>query len=469
MRIVLHLSVAITVIAALLCPPPASAGRYERLQKHVAELEARVAELESGQSALDSRLAKATPAPKEKVIAQLQARIEELESRLEQLSSLEHDVDQLSTSLEEIEAKAQAPAPAPAMRVAALDLEDLGADSEPAPPAVEVLTDEEGEFLAISGFGDLVYEIQQETEGNDAETYNIGQAELDLESTFDPRFEIAAAIAFDAEGNQFGLGAFSVDFHIFGNEEDHFHSLEGVDHSGLIVGQFDIPFGIDWQLYPSIDRRLVSTPLVVENTHGGWNDLGVQGYLESGPFNAVAYFTNGFEYEEECAGLCANPIDLESGRAFGGRLGLKPSEAFEIGGSYSYLPSREVVAESDINSEKMTLFGADVQIHTGDLSLRGEYIAHGVDLEYTGASATPLTESMTHSGFYTQAMYEFDEYFLIARYDNYSPDEVGAEDQRRLSAGAGWVLRQNCELRMEYQANREDSENLAYVQVAVGF
>jgi len=122
--------------------------------------------------------------------------------------------------------------------------------------------------LQIYGFGDLLANFQKE---NDGETFNIGQAEVDLESDLTDKFSMALAIAYD-EGN-FTIGAFTADYNIWSASETT-PSLWGIENVTIGGGQFDVPFGIDYHVYPSIDHKLVSTPLVVESTHDSWNDLG---------------------------------------------------------------------------------------------------------------------------------------------------------------------------------------------------
>ncbi len=295
--------------------------------------------------------------------------------------------------------------------------------------------------IEISGFGDFMYSAHQDNIAGD--NYEMGQVEVDLETNISEKVVIGAAIAYDAEGESFGLGAFTVDFRLFGKGDDHFRSASDIEHSGIIVGQFDVPFGIDWHVYPSIDRKLVTAPLAVENSHDGWNDYGVQGYLESENFNAVAYGTNGFGYE-----------DAETSMSVGGRLGLLPLGLLEIGGSFAHF----IKGDDDMG---MSLMGADLQFSHNSLSLKGEYIAHKINL--------PATESVTTSGFYGQGMYDFGKVFLVARYGRFSPNIAGENTLQRFSAGAGWVILENCELRFEYQINSEENDNATFLQGVVAF
>ncbi len=305
--------------------------------------------------------------------------------------------------------------------------------------------------LEISGFGDVYSESRQDGESGD--NFALGQVEVDFETNIDEKIVIGAAIAFDVESETFGLGAFTVDFHLWDSDGGHFQPVQGIDHSGVIAGQFDVPFGIDWYVYPSIDRKLVTVPLVVENTHDGWNDYGLIGYMDNRYFNTVLYGANGFGYESG-VDLNGDPIEINMNFSTGARVGMTPHEYFEIGGSYAGFFNEE-------NKIDMSLLGADLQFNYQGFSAKGEYIAHGIGLE--GDS------SVTNTGFYGQGMYDFGKYYAVARYGVFSPDEDGVDDINRTSIGVGWVPTDAFQLRYEYQANSEDADDVSYFQLAVGF
>lgn len=304
--------------------------------------------------------------------------------------------------------------------------------------------------LEFCGFGDVYYALG--TEDTDERGFEIGQVEIDVEAMIDDKVCIGGAVAYDPGTETFGLGAFTIDFHLFGGEGDHFRPSAALDHSGIIIGQFDVPFGIDWHVYPSIDRHLVSGPLVVEQTHDFWNDLGAQAYIEQKWLNAVVYGTNGFGYETiDTAGM---PVEVAMKMAVGGRVGLTPHEAVEIGGSYAGFFDQD-------NSLDMSLMGIDLQLTYTGFSLKAEYIIH--DIGQAGDT------TISNSGFYGCGEYSFGNFFVTARYGIFSPDEEDTDDLTRLSAGAGWIVREGCELRFEYQNNTGEDNDAAFFQVAAGF
>ncbi len=321
--------------------------------------------------------------------------------------------------------------------------------------------------IEITGFGDIYYIVQPADDGID--DFNFGQVELDVETSIQEKVFVSAAIALDPESRTFGLGAFTVDLHIFGNDGNHFRR-GGLDHSGVILGLFDVPFGIDWQVYPSIDRKLVSSPLVVENTHDSWNDCGVQGYLEHGRLGVTLFVTNGTGYEigYDASGAWlgynnlgynnTNPIittdAVEMTKAIGGHLGIKPHDLVEIGLSYAGFLDQD-------DQVDMSLTGIDIQFHYNDLHCKGEYIVH--DLGLNGDN------EISNSGFYAQGWYEFSSVFIVGRYDMFSPDIASVEEFNRLSIGFGWVIIEGVGLRVEHQINSEEDSDVSFFQTVVAF
>ena len=215
-------------------------------------------------------------------------------------------------------------------------------------------------------------------------------------------------------------------------------------------GQYDVPFGIDWKVYPSIDRKLVSVPLVVENTHNGWNDLGGYLFAEDDWGNLSAFVANGFCFEgEDCFG---DELETENKFSVGGRLGLTPFEQLEIGGSYASI-------EGQAGSHYMDLIGGDIQFAIGDLEMKAEYIAHRFHLVGN--------EKFTNDGFYWQGLYNVKQWYVVGRYGEFLPDG-SRTDISRFSSGIGCSVNQALQLRIEYQINNA-SENGMMFQAAVSF
>ncbi len=328
-------------------------------------------------------------------------------------------------------------------------------------PAAEVLTKEKN--VTLSGFGDVLLISDERAE--DECDFALGQVEVDLDTAFQDRIYASVAIAYDPQLDSFGLGAFTLDYHLFGTDGPHFRRGGPIDHSGIIAGRFDVPFGIDWQVLPSIDRHLVSTPLVVDRTHDSWSDVGAQVYASIGPVDASLYATNGWDYDaahllspEQLADtMVVSSVIAEAG--FGARLAVRPLEGLELGGSVARIDGKG----KDVG---MWLIGGDLQFTQGVFRLRGEYIHHTIDLAGFG-------EHRNH-GLYLQGMFDFGLWFLVGRLDDIECEdrENVAEmltEPNRISAGVGLRLIEGCQLRGEYQIHANDVPDRAMLQVVVGY
>ena len=244
-----------------------------------------------------------------------------------------------------------------------------------------------------------------------------------------------------------------VDFHIFGESDRHFRPTRHIHHSGLILGRFDVPFGLDWQVYPSIDRKLVTMPMSTELFLDSWNDLGGQFYIEAGRMEATLYAVNGYGYQQ---GYNADgdflgyngfgyipdspdirTVDRETAYALGGRSGLRIWDRFRIGGSYAGFLNGD-------NRLDMSLHGVDLQFDSGDFRLKGEFIEQQIGQDNIHVSR--------NRAYYFQPYYRIDPFFLVARYEQLFPDNRREKNLTRSSFGVGWVLDGGIEFRAEYRS-----------------
>lgn len=283
--------------------------------------------------------------------------------------------------------------------------------------------------VQIGGFADIYNE--RSAQSRLAGQYRVGQVEVGLSADLSSRVGIEAAVARD--GSAPALAVLVADFRLV--DSGDVQSALGVESLNVLVGRFDVPFGIDWHVYPSIDRLLVSGPLVVDGTHGGWNDLGVQAYAEAGRFDLVGYAVRGADIDaaEWAAGT---RVGVRSGDA---ALGLSLAGLHDGSG----LPNRH-------------LLGADIQWSFNSLSAKAEYVRRW--------PAARSQDGVQH-GAYAQGTWENQRYFAVVRLGAL---ETADGDEQRLSVGGGWRMRENCQLRMEFQANSAAREVL-FTQLVVGF
>lgn len=309
--------------------------------------------------------------------------------------------------------------------------------------------------IEFSGFFDINYQCDISSKENLG--FNYGQFELDISSVLSDYVQIEGAIAYNPDEEKMELGAGFVDFHLFGDDEEHPARGGFLNHSGLMIGQFDVPFGLDYLSIPSPDRKIVNTPLLNEMTINCWNDFGLSVYGANDVFNFVLYSVNGFN----------------GGVALGGRTGYLGLPWTEVG--FSIMADVE-----NMNSVYNNVMGFDLLSQLGNHNeLKFEYqISEGV---YLGEQ-DDNTSSNKHEGFYVQYFTDFVKWiklpvFAVFRYGawnaEFDKDENGNDDyQNRYTFGIGYRVAENAEFRLEYLSNQIEDENrtdLLTIQTVVSF
>jgi len=379
----------------------------------------------------------------------IREKLDKIEARLDQITGKTAEASDLRPEISgdtQLQAMDEQP-------MAERDSESEFAEAEAGTPLTDIagiISVDESISLEISGFGDVFFMSSQSSEIN--QDFRLGQVEIDIETTINQNTEIAAAVAYDSEEEIFGLGAFTVDFHLWNSEGGHFRPVKGIDHSGIIAGLFDVPFGLDWEVYPSIDRKLVSAPLVVENTHDCWSDYGIQIYAENSMVNGVVFGSNGFSYD--WTNELGEPVVVDSKLALGGRGGIRPLENIELGGSYAGFFNSE-------DKLDMSMLGADLQFKYLDFSAKGEYIIH--------KQGIASQNWIKNTGYYVEGLYDFGRYFVVGRYGAFNLDDESISEITRISTGAGLVMGQGSEIRIEYQINSGEKDDVGFLQLVTGF
>lgn len=287
--------------------------------------------------------------------------------------------------------------------------------------------------MEISGFVDVLYQNPQEENSS----FRMGALEIDLAYEFSPRISFEGAVV--VGGNEVSLGQTLVDFKLL-NEK-----------VGLQAGLIDMPFGIDYRVFATPERKLISPPLVTEKMmDGGWGDMGVNLYGSFPLLNYNLYLVNGMGEEE---GSPVNQLeDNNEGKTLGGRVGITPRENLEIGFSYArgpWLP--------EDNSHNLSRLGVDFQFSLRNLSFKGEWVKGKEERE------GPDTEA---EGFYLQVLGKIKKkLYGVVRYGSWDPE--GEEKIRRTTLCLGYNLLENLSLRSEYLL--EEENNLFSLQGVVSF
>jgi hypothetical protein len=307
---------------------------------------------------------------------------------------------------------------------------------------------QETEALALSGFFDLQCS-GKDISNNMQRGMDYGQFEVVLSMLFHDYVKAEGAIAF--RNGFFELGSGFVNFMLVNNlNKKNFLSVSNL---GMMIGQFDIPFGIDYKCTPSPDRYLVTPPLVYNKNITFWNDLGINLYGSGNFWNFNVFTING----------------INSGYTAGGRIGIKFFNNLEIGGSYT----RDFNEKDKLESR---LSGFDLQIESGALKIKGEYIST------KGLLDGKITETGTekHAGYYIQTMIDIQHLldipaFAVFRYGRWKPlsdfggKEIDNNTQNRFTLGLGYKIVNNVEIRSQYLLQKKGEHKVVMDGIVIQF
>lgn len=306
--------------------------------------------------------------------------------------------------------------------------------------------------LEITGFMDVLFSTDNPAPGE--RNFRLGQAELDVAACLASHTCTCVALAWDQETGTFGLGCATIDFLLAGSGSDCRHHYEKWERSGLTVGQFDVPFGIDWLTYASVDRRTITAPDAVAATHGGWNDVGVMGFIEAPKYTLRAWLVNGADAEVPDGD---EPLVLPTDGAFGARASVLPTGGVELGASAAGFNTTG-------DGQSVSLLGVDAQLARGPWALKGEYVARRLE---PGDG-----RELVDAGWYAQGTRDFDRWYLFGRYDRFDGETPATPDVECLGVGVGVGVSAPAELRVEYRAwlgDEEAGDDTWLAQLVTGF
>jgi hypothetical protein len=420
--------------------PPAGANpKREALSQELAEEQKKLAAI---QAAVQGGLDRAAVADS---ISRAEARITELQESVAkepaEAAPAQRSLYEVSSDVEKLNAAAAQPV---AAEPKGANL--VSASAEPK-PLIDVGPPESGDImekmgllpLEFTAFGDFFYRFERP--GTD--DFHVGAVELDASLKLTPYVSVSTAIVFDGAEDAFGLGAFVIDCGIAGDGDGYVFQSKRLTKSGVSFGRFDVPFGIAYLEYPSVENRLISLPRAVELTHGGWNDIGAQGYAVGEHWTAVGYVVNGLDHP-------IGPDEAAPSRtAAGGRLSAKVDELIEVGGSAAL----DFAAEGPV----VGFFGGDLATTLGPVDLRGEYLLRQIK--------APGLPELTH-GIYGQARVQVEPAFLVARYDTVL--EGASTLDRRLTGGAGVAVFPQGEVRAVYEHSLDSDIRMMTLQLVGG-
>ncbi len=283
----------------------------------------------------------------------------------------------------------------------------------------------------------------------------INQFELDFSYLHHSHFSVGSAVAYNNESENLELAMAFIHYSFEDGPVKHPRRVETYDHSALLIGKFDIPFGLDYLSYASIDRPTISQPLVIEKTIAGWNDIGVDYHLFKNNLKFDVWVVNGFN----------------TGVGVGGNIRYKFFPFLEVGLSHS-------TDIDNFESVKDWLSGVDIKIDTETFEIKSEFLwTKGI---FEGAVDTVLNNEMHHGGYF-QILTHLNKFInlpisLTLRFGSWecagnSNNEIDGA-QHRYTAALSYLLDDNLTARFELSQNdysTAPSETFGILQVVVGF
>lgn len=240
------------------------------------------------------------------------------------------------------------------------------ADAPAAPPTLRDTIEQAKSALSekllgvqISGFGD----IHSYYSDSGQKRMEHGAFELNASGDFSEKFQGAMALVF-SKGNEPTVTTAFLDFHTMGGRIAPRGRLWVEKGYHVQIGRFDVPFGNDWQFFPSKDSVSISRPLTTDLImDGGYNDAGMRVLGNNGSVNFNGYLLRGFN----------------KGHLVGARVGLTPftdpfslaaakdPKGFELGLSYLRDVTKQWVKNEDA-------WAVDMEIANGPWRGKFEYM-----------------------------------------------------------------------------------------------
>lgn len=278
----------------------------------------------------------------------------------------------------------------------------------------------------FSWFADYVVQGGRARSTNPGGTFS--QMELDITHRFNDWFDLEVALPYSQADHEGAITLFMLRAQLWGRDRYR---------AELLLGQSDVPIGIDYHRYAPTDGWLFTRPLTNTTTFDSWNDFGGQLNLFHGNFRLkLIQFTG--------AARGSSPKNMQ---ARGFRYEYFPKSSPESLAGISYIRD-----ESDGRSQRTAFLN---WVWPSEWNLRcelheDEHWQSGIGQRRAG---------------YLQVNFPIRKgrwYGMIRRgssKDSWNLDTDGNEglDTRRWTAGVRHVLRENQELRLEWLREREIS------------
>ncbi|MBM4065041.1 MAG: hypothetical protein FJ266_05285 [Planctomycetes bacterium] len=306
--------------------------------------------------------------------------------------------------------------------------------------------------LEITGFFDFTLQSQDERDS----PFEYGAFELDLEYAYNEHYAVSTALVWEDDSASVGVGV--IDYHLFKSSVPVRGRI--FDEPGFHVqaGRFDLPYGVDYQYFASVDRPNVSAPLTTERIQlGGYNSDGIRLYGTEGMFDYSLY--------------AVDSLYGDNGSAVGGRMAFFPSRNpyklhqfgtprfAELGFSFLIDMDRDYDMRNGV-------YGFDFTLNYDKFLLVTEWMNRNSYEDILSGTDVNLGEQ-DESGFHVTLVTELEDFvkqpvYFFSRYDMWDPrysiildedDDTIAyrvNDTKRLTFGVGYRLIELLNIKLEY-------------------
>ncbi|MFW2371604.1 MAG: hypothetical protein ACN4GM_00650 [Gammaproteobacteria bacterium] len=307
----------------------------------------------------------------------------------------------------------------------------------------------------------VFFDFTAHTTNSSGHPFDLGGLEIDMQYDKAQNLAISTALVWSADVPEVAVAV--IDYHVSNQNVPVRGDIFTEPGFHLQFGRFDIPFGIDYTFFASIDRPNVSAPLTTDRIQeGGFNGDGVRTY---GSWSIVDY-----------AFYWTNSLFDDAGSSIGARVGLSPArdlyrvhnrdrqDVFVMG--LSWLQDMD----TDEN-ERNTLYAIDFSWQLGMAKLIYEFTSlDSVDevILPDNSSAGPADEE----GFNVRLLLDFDPASLFLGYGEWDPAfsaRLDEEDNsvsysvsklKRLTIGGQFLFNEYLQFKLEYihHLNTETAE-----------
>ncbi len=320
--------------------------------------------------------------------------------------------------------------------------------------------------LEITGFFDFTVQDMDEgtqdivgTRRERNKPFDLGAFEMDMEYSYGDHYSVSAAMVWD-DGGAPSLAVALVDYHLFDDDVPVRGRIFDEQGFHVQVGRFDVPYGVDYQYFASVDRPSVSAPLTTSRIQaGGYNSDGIRIYGTWSSFDYTAY--------------AINSLYGDDGGVLGGRIAFFPSRnpyrlhrfgstrTVEIG--FSYL--KDLDKEFDARDR---VYGFDFTLNYDMFTLVAEWMKRDSDTAFVdGNGNLAHNKDQDESGFHISLVTDLEKIvkrpiYSFSRFDAWNPKtdallnandstiKIPVENLKRLTFGLGYNITESLALKLEY-------------------